>query len=663
MRCPPLFLVLAASLAPASLANAAPPIDLGGGSIELELRLPDGDDFSLKSEVENREHFNRANCLCDDVEFAIRYELVDPPAALDDAPVMVWFGTQCDAAEVTIRNANCTEVQGFTSVEELRSPQQLPYTVQSLAGSCEPRETERSAYALIDEGNDGIDTASGDYVGGPLGILVDTQPPPAPDSISASGGEEAVDISWTLPDSRSGDIKYFQVLCARADGSVSDDDPFPTGSPLYLTTSDACGAEDPTVCPQPASVSRHGVTPGGVDAGLIDAGDQPDAGPAPECTDMPGDLETLGVAHLCGQADGTESGVRVTGLENGVAYRIVLVVVDPSKNPLALDLGEHQPSPAKDFWEGYHDAGGQAEGGCGLVGKSSGIAAALVLLLGLVLFARRPAAWIVFFVLLGSGEVSAQPWWEEVNEPVQEEVGASPVHWGLELKLGPYVPAVDSEFDLAADEVGPFEQMFGDGPFLMSGMTLDRYFLYPFGQLGVSGSVSFMTKSARAFQADSDGNLITNDDGDPIRSDGDSNKFRLIPMSLGVVYRLTELDDRFGALVVPYARIGLSYYYWWVTAPNGNIAEVPTDSCPDLNEDCEGNRARGGSLGWQATGGLAIRLERIDPDSEVALRTELGIEHAGLMFEVMYAVVDGFGSGKKLALGDTTWFGGINFEF
>jgi hypothetical protein len=204
--------------------------------------------------------------------------------------------------------------------------------------------------------------------------------------------------------------------------------------------------------------------------------------------------------------------------------------------------------------------------------------------------------------------------------------------------------------------------MFGDGPFLMSGMTLDRYFLYPAGQLGVTGSIGFLTKSARAFQVDDGGNLVTNEDGVPIRAEGDKNKFRLIPVSLGVVYRYTQLDDRFHALVVPYGRLGLSYYYWWVTAPSGDIAEVPTADCPDL-DGCEGNRARGGSLGWQASGGLALRLERIDPDTEVALRTELGIEHAGFLVEVTYAVVDGFGSDKKLSLGDTTWFGGINFEF
>ena len=114
--------------------------------------------------------------------------------------------------------------------------------------------------------------------------------------------------------------------------------------------------------------------------------------------------------------------------------------------------------------------------------------------------------------------------------------------------------------------------------------------------------------------------------------------------------------------LVPYGRIGLSYYYWSVTKPGGSIAEVPTSDCPDL-DGCEGDRARGGSWGWQGTLGLALRAERIDPDAEVALRTELGIEHAGFLAELTYAKVDGFGADDKLSVGDLTWFGGINFEF
>jgi len=666
MRRPLSLFALAAALTSARAAGASPAPDWQSGTIELELRLPDGNDgFEPKTDVENREHFNRANCLCPDVEFAVRFSLADVPGSLDPDPVRVWFGTNCDSSMVSERNQTCTQQHEFTDVEALRDPQTVPFSVQALTGSCDPNEQERNVYAIIDPEDNGVVEEDGDYASEPLPITADTRPPPAPHDISASGGEGAVQISWTLPDSNIEDVKYFQVLCARADGSTSSDDDFPRSDALYLTAADACGLADPTVCPQVTSVSR--VVPGGIDAGDIDAAPAADAGVI-ECSgDLPGELETLGSMHVCGSADGTESGVRVDGLENGVAYRIVLVVVDPSRNPTALDLGEHTPSPVKDFWESYHDRGGTAEGGCDLVGKSSGLAAVLVLVLAVVLFApsrrRRRMGGGVILLLASARIASAQPWWESAGDDVQQEVGASPIHWDFEIKFGPYVPAVDSEFDLADGETGPFEQMFGDGPFLMSGMTLDYFFLHPYGQLGVTGSLGFLSKSARAFQVDDNGDLVIDDDtGLPMRAAGDSNKFRLIPASLGVVYRYTQLDDLYHIMVVPYGRLGLSYYYWWVTAPSGNIAEVPTADCPDLM-GCTGDKARGGSLGWQATGGLALRLERIDRDAEVALRTELGIEHAGFMLEYTYATVDGFGSDKKLSVGDATWFGGINFEF
>src|SRR5687767_10123826 len=106
MRPPSLLLVLAALVASGS-AVAAPPIDLGGGTIEIELQLPDGDGFAPKSDEENEEHFNRANCLCPDVPFALEFSLKDAPAALESEPVSVWFGTQCDSSDPTIRDANC----------------------------------------------------------------------------------------------------------------------------------------------------------------------------------------------------------------------------------------------------------------------------------------------------------------------------------------------------------------------------------------------------------------------------------------------------------------------------------------------------------------------------------------------------------------------------
>ena len=77
---------------------------------------------------------------------------------------------------------------------------------------------------------------------------------------------------------------------------------------------------------------------------------------------------------------------------------------------------------------------------------------------------------------------------------------------------------------------------------------------------------------------------------------------------------------------------------------------------------CPTTKARGASLGFVGSIGLAIRAERIDTDAARSMR-ESGIEHAGFYAEYSLGKVDGFGNEKKLSLGDATWFAGVDFEF
>lgn len=265
------------------------------------------------------------------------------------------------------------------------------------------------------------------------------------------------------------------------------------------------------------------------------------------------------------------------------------------------------------------------------------------------------------------------PYFEEFK-PVESHMPLAPSRWNFGVKLGPYIPAVDSEFDLAEGQTGPYETMFG-GSALMGLIEIDRYFMWPAGQLGATASVGWMSKSGNAYATepcpDPDApecvngvRIAVDDSGNPITSEGDTTAFRLIPMSLGVVYRFTGLDDRMNIPLVPYGKAGLSYYLWWVTQPSGDLAEAPTPMCPDPGDPgCKGNRARGASLGWQLSLGLALRAEAIDKQSAQSLRNEFGIEHAGFYGELTYAQVDGFGSDSRLHVGDLTWFAGLNFEF
>ena len=692
-------LLVAAPLAalaarPAAAGPPTPAIDLGGGEILLELKLPDGDgSYSAQNPDDNLEFMNLANCVCSDSEdsqFGIEFQLQNPPTDLPNEEVGIWLGVNCNSTDQDVQD-DCLQLDGFGDLEEIRGVELRTMAVRDLVSkdrSCPEQENSRWVYAIVDE--DGGGFSEGDYAKG-LEIATDTRPPPEPTIDSIHGGENAVKVELTLPASTD-DLWYFQALCLRDDGSTSPDDRFPRNDPRYLTAKTACGADDGT-CVRATSVARVIESGGGVDGGVgadagtggADAGVGGDAGiggdagtPTSECSDsVPAGLADLDPDLICGEWAGTATTLSIDDLTNGVPYHVVLLVVDRSRNVTALDVGVATPAPVRDFWEDYKGLGGHAEGGCSAGQASFGGGLMLGLGLALWLGARRvrrrrrggrggPGAAaggaLLLVVALWPRGAAAQPWWESYGEPVQEEVGPALPNWGLEMKVGPYLPDVDSEFDLDGDEAGPLERVFGSGPFFISEITVDRYFLHAMGQLGVSATLGFLSRSANAFQVDADGEPVDNDEnGKPDRSVGDTTTFRLFPASLGVVYRFTELDDRLRIPLVPYARAGLSYYYWWVTKPGGDTASVPTADCPD-GGDCDGDPGRGGSLGWQATAGIALRAERVDPDAEAGLR-ELGIEHAGLVFEFTYAVVDGFGSDQKLSVGDATWFGGINFEF
>src|SRR5690606_16471023 len=129
------------------------------------------------------------------------------------------------------------------------------------------------------------------------------------------------------------------------------------------------------------------------------------------------------------------------------------------------------------------------------------------------------------------------------------------------LKLGPYIPDIDGEFALAEGQQGPYQRTFGGSAVMFLG-ELDRYFLWPAGQLGVTASGGWMGKTANAYETVACASpaepgcvggvkVALDDEGPPIVSAGDTTSFRLIPLFLGAVYRFTALDDRVSIPLVP----------------------------------------------------------------------------------------------------------------
>lgn len=295
------------------------------------------------------------------------------------------------------------------------------------------------------------------------------------------------------------------------------------------------------------------------------------------------------------------------------------------------------------------------------VWNAAGVVGLLTLVLGIyaiVRWRRRrvvrlAAAAVALVAIVGiGGRAHAQSWLDE-EEMQNEPTGPKPPNWAFEIKLGPYFPNIDDEAGLKGK---PYATTFGSGSSLLAQIELDHYFFHPLGELGIGISAGYMSNGANAFiqASDADGNPLPmpkcTDNTSMCRS-ADSTDFTMYPLALLAVYRFTMIADRSVVPLVPYAKLGLSYYIWRMTNFTGGTSSF------------NGNDAAGGTLGWQGTIGISIRAERLDPESARALSSDLGVDHIGFFAELTFADVSGLGMDKKLHVGDTTWAAGLNFEF
>ena len=242
-----------------------------------------------------------------------------------------------------------------------------------------------------------------------------------------------------------------------------------------------------------------------------------------------------------------------------------------------------------------------------------------------------------------------QPYWQHDGESSETAGEPDDVHWQAALRIGPYTPQIDAQ---AGKPV--YKEMFGGGASILPMIDFDRVIWHGQGTVAIGATIGYLSKTAYAFA-----DMSTPGDPNRPRSTGDTTSFSLVPFALTAAYRVTQIDDNYGIPIVPFVRVGLAYYVWWVRAPSGDFAQVCTSG---TEPDCPQNAARGASLGITGEIGLAVRAERIDSDAARSMR-EGGLLHAGFFAEFQLAKVDGFGSDKKLAVGDNTWFGGVSFEF
>lgn len=277
---------------------------------------------------------------------------------------------------------------------------------------------------------------------------------------------------------------------------------------------------------------------------------------------------------------------------------------------------------------------------------------------------RAAASAAALMIALVAGRAHAggggyRPYWEDNDSfdktKTAADAGPGDVAWHIGVRIGPYVPDIDNQ--LGGDKPGPYEQMFG-GYHILTMLDVDRIVWSGFGQVGVGFSAGYWQKTSRTFTLESQPT-------DSMRARAeDHNAFRLVPTELSATYRFTWLDDNYGVPVVPYARAGLGYYIWWISVADhyAHACSNPTMSVFCNDGQSHNDQALGASLGLQGAIGLSIRAERVDASTAMSMQ-QSGIQHAGIYAELSLAKVDGFGSDKKLSVGDATWFAGVDFEF
>jgi hypothetical protein len=248
---------------------------------------------------------------------------------------------------------------------------------------------------------------------------------------------------------------------------------------------------------------------------------------------------------------------------------------------------------------------------------------------------------------------------------------ASPQHFAFELKFGSYSPDIDSTPGLHGT---PFSDLFvaqdssnvGQRPpgRLLTTVEFDWQIWHGFGSIGIGASVGIQYRSTHSFEFvmttdPMTGMTVSTSCKVPncVRS-GDTNSLGVMPFELLAVYRFDVLAERWNVPLVPYAKLGIAYFLWWMQAGSGNLstALVP-------NPDGSQNKAIGGTFGLVALPGLALQLDILDRAAARELDSSLGINHTYVFFEMNYSWVTGFGSSSKLNLSDLGWNAGLAFEF
>lgn len=220
--------------------------------------------------------------------------------------------------------------------------------------------------------------------------------------------------------------------------------------------------------------------------------------------------------------------------------------------------------------------------------------------------------------------------------PIAAHDKESPQNAAVEIRVGPYYPKVDSEFNGAAS---PFATTFGDSTHWAVGIESDwqALRLWNYASLGVGTSISYTAINGATFD----------ESGVPV--EGVTSTLRIIPMNVLAVGRFDYLIKETEVPLAFYAKAGFAWAFW--NSSNSVRESVSND----------GVTGSGISTGPQFALGGMLLLDPIGQKEANMVDTSWGINNTYVFFEWMTSQLGEY-SDTELRVGTDSWLIGVTME-
>ena len=225
----------------------------------------------------------------------------------------------------------------------------------------------------------------------------------------------------------------------------------------------------------------------------------------------------------------------------------------------------------------------------------------------------------------------------------KSDLSSSPRNWTVHLSFGAYsLDYMDDEFGGSGSN--PAESIFGNKNRFMFQLGAERLLWQEFGTIGLEAATGF-------WQTYGKGVYSTSGEESP-----DSTVFNMIPLKLSAVYRFSATWDKWNVPLIPFVKLGMDYYIWWILGPGGGTSTY---------EDEEGNRSKGygGTFGFHISYGLQLCLDFMDKKLANEFDQDAGVNNTHLYFEGTFAKVNDFWAGSSFDLSAHHFMGGLLLEF